>query len=273
MRARLEHILDSTLFQNSIIGLIIINAVILGLETSTGVMDAVGVQLKFIDGVILWLFVAELLLRLYVRGLRAFITNPWSVFDTAVVAIAFVPDAGALAALRALRILRVLRLVSAVPSMRRVVEGLLTALPGIGSVSVLMMLVFYVFSVIGTHLYSATFPEWFGSLGATMYTLFQIMTLESWSMGIVRPVMEQHPFAWLFFVIYILMTTFTMLNLFIAIIVNSMSSDIDEDAAKDREDLHTDLKVELAAMEQRLMDEIAKQKTGPSVSKAPDSQT
>ncbi len=147
-----------------------------------------------------------------------------------------------------------------VPTMRKVIEGLLAAIPGIASVASIMLLFFYVFAVVGTHLYSENFPQWFGTLGETMYTLFQVMTLESWSMGIVRPVMEQHPSAWAFFVIYILVTTFTMLNLFIAIIVNAMHSGEDELAMAARLDMKETLSAEIKAMEQRLLVEIARQK-------------
>lgn len=146
--------------------------------------------------------------------------------------------------------------------MRRVIEGLLTAIPGIASVATIMTLLFYVFAVIGTHLYGATFPDWFGTLGNTMYTLFQIMTLESWSMGIVRPVMLGHPSAWAFFVVYILVTTFTMLNLFIAVIVNAMSSNADEHAEEHAEESRLEIKgalnKDMQAMEQRLLEEIRK---------------
>mgnify|MGYP006210843333 CR=1 FL=1 len=87
-----------------------------------------------------------------------------------------------------------------------------------------LLLVFYVFGVIATHLFGALVPDWFGHLGRSLYTLFQVMTLESWSMGLVRPVMEVYPFAWLYFVPFILIATFMMLNLFIAVIVNAMQS-------------------------------------------------
>jgi voltage-gated sodium channel len=126
--------------------------------------------------------------------------------------------------LRALRIIRVLRLVSVVPQMRAVVGALLKALPGMASILAVLMLVFYIGAVMATKLYGAAFPDWFGTVGASMYSLFQVMTLESWSMGIVRPVMEVHPGAWLFFVPFIVVTSFTVLNLFIALIVNSMQS-------------------------------------------------
>ncbi len=255
MRARIQRLIEASRFQNFIVSLIVINAIILGMETSDYLMAQFGDTLKTVDALILKVFVIEIALRIYVYRLRFFM-QPWSVFDFAVVAIALVPAGEAYAALRALRVLRVLRLVSVVPTMRRVIEGLLSAIPGIASVSTIMLLFFYVFAVIGTHLYSDTFPQWFGTLGETMFTLFQIMTLESWSMGIVRPVMEQHPSAWVFFVLYILVTTFTMLNLFIAIIVNAMHSSADESAEANRLQIKAELSKELAEMEQRLIEQL-----------------
>lgn len=215
--------LDTPIFQRTILALIVINAVILGLETSTSVMQTAGRWILLIDQIILAVFVVELSLRFFVHRL-AFWRDPWSVFDFAVVAIALVPATGPLAVLRALRVLRVLRMLTIVPSMRRVVGALLSAVPGLSSIALVLLLVFYVFGVIATHLFGALFPDWFGHLGRSLYTLFQVMTLESWSMGIARPVMEQAPWAWVFFIVFILFATFTMLNLFIAIIVNAMQT-------------------------------------------------
>lgn len=254
-RAALRAFVERPAFGNVIIALIIVNAVTLGLETSETVMSRYGIVLKAIDAVILKVFVLEIALRLYAYGAR-FFTKPWSVFDLAVVAVAFIPSAGAFSALRTLRVLRILRLISVVPAMRRVIEGLLASVPGIASVATIMTLFFYVFAVIATHLYSASFPEWFGSLGKTMYTLFQVMTLESWSMGIVRPVMEKHPSAWLFFISYILVTTFTMLNLFIAIIVNAMHSGADASAGEDREANKQEILARIEESERRIFAEM-----------------
>ena len=250
MQEKIKSFVEASPFQNTIIALIIINAIILGMETSQSIMAQYGTLLKAVDAIILKVFIIEIGLRIYAYGLR-FFTRPWSLFDLFVVIIALVPTSEAFAVLRALRVLRVLRLLSAVPTMRKVIEGLLSAIPGIASVATIMVLIFYVFAVIGIHLYSATFPEWFGTLGKTMYSLFQIMTLESWSMGIVRPVMEVHPSAWAFFVIYILATTFTMLNLFIAIIVNAMHQDEDDHAKESQAEIKQALQ-ELKAMEARL---------------------
>ena len=220
---KLSSIVESRAFNLLITIVIVINAIVLGLETSPRVMSAAGPVLLAIDAAALWIFTFEIGLKLWLYRSR-FLRDGWNVFDFAIVAIAWLPAAGPLAVLRALRILRVLRLMSIVPQMRTVVGALFRALPGMGSILAVLILVFYVAAVMATKLFGAAFPAWFGSIGASMFSLFQIMTLESWSMGIVRPVMEVHPGAWLFFVPFIVVTTFTVLNLFIALIVNSMQS-------------------------------------------------
>jgi voltage-gated sodium channel len=223
LRQQTDRFLNRPLVQRAILALIIINAVLLGLETSASVMAHAGEWVRMADMAILSVFVVEIVARLYVHRL-AFFRDPWSVFDFAVVGIALVPASGPFAVLRALRVLRVLRVLTIVPSMRRVVGALLSAIPGLSSIALVLLLVFYVFGVIATHLFGQHFPEWFGHLGRSLYTLFQVMTLESWSMGISRPVMEEVPYAWAFFIVFILFATFTMLNLFIAIIVNAMQT-------------------------------------------------
>jgi voltage-gated sodium channel len=220
-RRRLRAFIEDRRVQNVIIALILVNAVLLGLETWPPAMAAAGGLIIALDLAILPVFVVEIALRIYVHR-AAFWRDPWSLFDFFVVAIALLPATGQLAVLRALRVLRVLRLLTMVPSMRRVVGALLGAIPGLGSIALVLLIIYYVFAVIATNLFAATYPEWFGHLGRSLYTLFQVMTLESWSMGISRPVMENFPYAWAFFIPFILVATFTMLNLFIAIIVNSL---------------------------------------------------
>ncbi|WOD09966.1 ion transporter [Pseudomonas sp. NyZ704] len=229
-RQRLAERLEQPRIQLLVMALILINAVILGLETSSTMMRHWGGVLKLLDQIILGMFVIEIGLRFVAHGWRL-LKDPWGLFDTLVIAIALVPASGPLAVLRALRVLRVLRLVSIVPSMKIVVQSLLSALPGMGSIVALLSLVFYVAAVIATQLFGQAFPDWFGTLGASLYTLFQIMTLESWSMGIVRPVMEVYPFAWLYFVPFILIATFMMLNLFIAVIVDAIQNQRERIAA------------------------------------------
>lgn len=220
-RAAVGDWLEQRWVRNTIIGVILFNAVILGLETSAPVMAAAGPVIITLDYICLSIFVAEIALKLFAHGPR-FFRSGWNVFDFVIVGIALVPAGQGLSVLRALRILRVLRVVSVAPRLRRVVEGFITALPGMGSVFLLMALIFYIGAVMATKLFAASFPEWFGDLGNSAYTLFQIMTLESWSMGIVRPVMEAYPYAWAFFVPFIMVTTFAVVNLLVGLIVNSM---------------------------------------------------
>ena len=223
MIKKIEALISARGFGNFILAVILVNAIVLGLQTSHELMDRAGPMLDLIDTICLGIFTVEILLKLTVHRHRFFLSG-WNNFDFVIVGIALAPGAGGLSVLRAMRIMRVLRVVSVAPSLRRVVEGFITALPGMMSVFVLMALIFYIAGVMATKLFGETFPNWFGTLGESLYSLFQIMTLESWSMGIVRPVMEQHPGAWAFFVPFIIVTTFTVLNLFIALIVNSMQS-------------------------------------------------
>ena len=222
-RAGLRGFVESRMFNAFVTAVIIVNAITLGLETSPAIVGAIGPLLHFTDSAALWIFTAELLLKFHVYRSR-FFRNGWNLFDFTIVAIAWVPAAGPLSVLRALRIMRVLRLLSIVPSMRNVIGALFNALPGMGSIVAVLLLVFYISAVMATNLFGAAFPEWFGNVGASMFSLFQITTLESWSMGIVRPVMDVYPYAWLFFVPFIIITSFTVLNLFIALIVNSMQA-------------------------------------------------
>ena len=221
LRDKIGAFIERPSFRNTILGVILFNAIILGLETSKPMMEMMGPLLITLDGLCLAIFVGEILAKLYVHRTR-FFTDGWNVFDFIIVGIALVPAAQGLAVLRALRILRLLRVVSVAPSLRRVIEGLINALPGMGSVFLLMALIFYIGAVMATKLFGTAFPDWFGTLGKSGYSLFQIMTLESWSMGIVRPVMEVYPYAWMFFVPFILLTTFVVLNLVVGLVVNSM---------------------------------------------------
>jgi len=227
-RQKLGTWITSRRAQNAITAVIVVNSIILGMETSPSLSAAIGKTLSTLDRIFLAIFVVEIGCKILAFGWR-FATNAWNVFDLVIVSIALLPSSGALSVLRALRILRVLRLISAVPSIRKVVEALARAIPGMGSILLLMSLIYYVFSVIATKLYAATFPDWFGTIGESAYSLFQIMTLESWSMGIVRPVMQAHPNAWVFFVPFILLTTFAVVNLVVGIVVSAMQEEHDEE--------------------------------------------
>ena len=241
LREKVRQLVEARAFERFIIAVIVLNAIGLGLETSPAVMAGFGDSVRTLDRVALGIFVVELALKLFAYRL-GFFRSGWNVFDLAIVSVALLPASGAFSVLRSLRILRALRLVSAIPSMRKVIVGLFSAIPSIGTVIVMLLLLFYISAVMATKLFGGAFPEWFGSIGASLYSLFQIMTLESWSMGIVRPVMEQFPYAWAFFVPFILLTSFIVLNLFIGVIVNAMAEATEDEAHDEREEILRELR-------------------------------
>tara|TARA_E500000178_G_C17021567_1_gene755879 strand:+ start:264 stop:1061 length:798 start_codon:yes stop_codon:yes gene_type:complete len=230
---------------------IILNAITLGLETSPSVTSKIGNILTFLDKIALGIFVIELIIKLIVYRIN-FFKNGWNVFDFIIVSIALIPSSGSLSILRAFRIFRALRLLSVVPSMKKVIQAMFYAIPGIASVGTIILLIFYISSVLVTNFFGTRFEEWFGTIGNSMYSLFQIMTLESWSMGIVRPVMQEYPYAWVFFVPFILITTFAVLNLFIGIIVDAMQKQTDENESSDKEKSNIELKTKISLIEKEL---------------------
>ncbi|MDF0601330.1 ion transporter [Psychromarinibacter sp. C21-152] len=250
-RERLASWLAQPRVRNTITGVIVFNAILLGMETSDQIMSRFGALIVALDRACLAVFVAEIGAKLVAHGWR-FFRNGWNNFDFVIVGISLLPGAQTLSVLRALRILRVLRVVSVLPRLRRVIEGFITALPGMASVFALMGLIFYIGSVMATKLFGDAFPVWFGTLGRSAYSLFQIMTLESWSMGIVRPVMEQYPQAWAFFVPFIIATTFAVANLIVGLIVNSMQDAHHEADAEATGTYRDEVLARLTAIEEKL---------------------
>ena len=238
---KVAELIESKFATLGITVLILINAVTLGLETNNELSAQFGNVLNWTDRTILIIFSIEIALKFYAYRL-GFFSSGWNIFDLLIVAIAWMPTNGALSVLRTLRILRVLRLISVVPQMRRVVSAIGYSIPGMVSVISVLGLIFYVSAVLATRLFG-TYPdpnmqEWFGSISASAYTLFQIMTLESWSMGVVRPTMDLFPWAWTFFLPFIIITSFAVLNFFIGIIVDSMQTaqKLEADAAMQKDD-------------------------------------
>ena len=219
-RVAVAEFVESPRVQRVVVAAILVNALVLGLETSDALMAGWGGLLTGIDRLCLLLFVAELLAKLFAqRG--GFFRSGWNCFDLFVIGIALVPGAGPWAVLRSLRVLRVLRLLSVVPSLRKVVAAFLHAIPGLGGVSALLGILLYTSAVLATNLFGDDYPEWFGGLGRSLFTLFQILTLEGWA-DMVRVIMKTHPWAPAFFLPFILTATFTALNLFIGVIVSAM---------------------------------------------------
>ncbi len=260
-REKLDNLVMAPKVQYFLILLILANAALMGLETSSYVQEHFSRELVMLDEAILLVFIVEIVCLLLARGL-AFFKDPWSVFDFLVISIAIVPATESFSVLRALRVLRVLRLFTKVKSLQKVVKSLLSAVPGLGSVGMVMLLIFYVSAVLATNLFSKDFPETFGNMGLTLYTLFQIMTGDGWSDSVARPVMEVFPYAWIFFIVFILISTFVILNLFIAVIVDASNDEAEAAAKAERRILRThleDMRAELADFRKRF-DEIEAQK-------------
>ncbi len=264
-REKVKQFVEKNSVQNFIISLIIFNSITIGMETSSVIMNSFGNILLLIDKIILAIFVIEILLKIYAYGF-SFFKSGWNIFDFSIVAIAMLPASGALAVLRSLRIFRSLRLIKNVPKLRFIVESLFHSLPSLVWIFVLLALVFYVFSVIGTKLFGADYPQWFGTLATSMFSLFQIMTLEGWA-EISREIMGKYPLANIYFILFILLASYTTLNIFIAIVVNTMAevqqkvsteevNKIESIFQDENEELRNDIKLlkeQILKMEEKLL--------------------
>ena len=221
IREKVGNLVDHVVMQRFIVFVLFLNALTLGLETSDEITTTYGSWIGEINDIIPYIFVLEVSARLFARG-RGFFKEAWNIFDVVIISVSFLPSGSAFSALRALRILRVLHVISLVPRMRHVVLAMIGSLPQIGSIVALLIIISYISAVIVTHLYGVDYPELFGSIGRSMLTLFQLMTLEGWAAEVVRPVMETHPYSVFLFIPYMLMTAFAILNLFTAVLVDSM---------------------------------------------------
>lgn len=219
-----DRIVSHSLFTWIITVLILINAVIVGLETYPGIYNKHASTFHIIDRIVLWLFTIEIVIKLVAaRPTFHYFKDGWNIFDFIIVASGHVFVGNQfMTVLRILRVLRIFRTVSVIPTLRRLVNALILTLPSLGTILILMMIVFYIYSVIGTILYRDVAADYFGTLEHTALTLFQMVTLESWASGVMRPVMQQAPYSWIYFVTFILVGTFIVLNLFVGAIVNNL---------------------------------------------------
>ncbi|MGF1446254.1 MAG: ion transporter [Pikeienuella sp.] len=250
-RAKLRALLERDEARNFILAVIILNGFLLGVTTSAKLSESSLQIISIIDRVVIGIFVVEMILKLYAYRMR-FFASAWNLFDLLVVIVSLLPQTDSLSVLRGMRVIRALRVMSAIPQMREVVKALVDALPGMGAVVLLLGVIYYIFGIMATLWFGEAFPQWFGTLGSSLYSLFQIMTLESWSMGIVRPVMEVFPWAWAFFVPFITMTAFAVLNLFIGILVNAMQAAVEAETEAELEKIRDLVRDENAAVAEQV---------------------
>lgn len=242
-RRRLEDLVQHPLFHRIIIGLILINAVMVGLETYPSLSQKYSDQFLMLDRVLLGIFTLELILRILGnRSIPGFFRDPWNLFDFVLIvgSLLFV-HAHFVTILRVLRVLRVLRALSVIPSLRRLVETLLVTIPSLGNILLLLGIFFYIFAVIGTFFFRDLSPEHFGSLHNSLLTLFQMVTLDSWASVVMHPLLKVAPWAWIYFVTFILIGTFVILNLFVGVIVNKVEKVEEAEREEEKERFHEEL--------------------------------
>lgn len=266
-REKIRRIIDAKWFQYGVVALITINAAILGLETYGDSMKAAGLNLQLVNTIIIVIFIVELALRIYVDGLR-FFRNGWNIFDFVVIIAAVLPAGGASSALRLFRLLRVFRLLSAVKMMRLVIGALGASMPGVFIIGALFFMVLYVFAIASTTLFGALDPADFGNLGLTFVSLYRLVMGDGWP-DIVAPLASHNGWIWAYFILFSLIGSVVLLNLFVAVVVEAMdrvkSSEEDGDPAgasadlageirKLREDI-AQLKVSLEQMSESVVTE------------------
>jgi voltage-gated sodium channel len=227
--SEVEKFLERPIMRTTITALIIANALVLGILTYRASFSPGAVALlEFLDNAITWFFVAEIVLKLYVYRWQ-FFRNNWNIFNFNVTNISLIPGASAFTVLRALRVLRVLRLLRFVPMMKRITEALLKSIPGMGAILAVIILVIYVGAVMATNMYgntvNAEVHDMFGALPDSALTLFQLMTMDGWSEILGAVTDDGHPYAWIFFIVFIFVGSFAILNLFIALVVEALTNE------------------------------------------------
>jgi voltage-gated sodium channel len=226
MKAFARSVVESRGFEPAMIALILFNAVLIGLETSKQVVEHYGTLLHLGNDIILVVFIVEAVLKLTAVAprFRLYFGNGWNLFDFTIVVLSLLPATEEFALVaRLIRVLRVLRLVSAVPQLRLIVATLVRSIPGMGHVILLMSIILYIYAVTGFHLFQENDPENWGTLGSALLTLFQLVTLEGW-VDVMDAVQDDNPWAWVYFLTFILIGTFVMLNLFIAVVINNLDA-------------------------------------------------
>lgn len=226
MRQFARRIVEARWFEPWMVALILFNGVLIGLETSLDIMRDYGHWLELGNHVILGVFIVEAALKITAVAprFRRYFGDGWNLFDFSVVVLSLLPATGEFALVaRLIRVLRVLRLVSAMPQLRLIVATLVRSIPSMGHVLMLLAIIFYIYAITGFHLFHQHDVEHWGSLGAALLTLFQIVTLEGW-VEVMEQALESRPWSWIYFVSFVLIGTFVVLNLFIAVVVNNLEA-------------------------------------------------
>lgn len=228
--------------------LIVLNALAFGLLTDASVAERIGPKLESFCDMSILIFIVELMIRLSIEK-KSFFTGRnryWNWFDTIIVVLSSAAQLGTFSSFRVFRIFRVfrqlniLRVVRSADKLKLIVEAIFNAIPGMLWTTILFVIIMYTYALLGSTFFGADFPDWFGNVWRSMYSLFQIMTLESWSMGIARPVMDVFPAAWVYFVTYVLIASYVILNIVVALVVSSLQEVTAKNEAKKSQKLTKD---------------------------------
>ena len=234
----IARIVDSSGFQGFIFTVIVLNAIVLGLETYDGIYDRYGSTLELFNEIFLGIFVVEVLLRISSYGLKPwnYFRNGWNVFDFVVVFAVFIPGVRENASLlRLVRLLRIVRVVSVLPDLRVLVSGMGRALPPIASMAAMAILLMFIYGMIGWKIFGEAIPERWGDIGSAMLTLFTVLTLEGWN-EILFTGQEVTRWAWVFLVSFVLIASFLLINILIAIIINAVEEARDAERTQEAEE-------------------------------------
>ena len=224
MQQKIRIWVESRGFEYLIVSVIILNAIILGLETDTAIMSNWGDLLHFGNRAILAIFILEAAVKIYAVAprLRLYFGSGWNLFDFTVVVLSLIPAAGEYAMIaRLARLLRVARLITAIPELRLIVATLVRSIPSMGNIILLMSVIFYIYAIAGYHLFHEADPVHWRNLGISLLTLFRVVTLEDWT-DVMYSAMQAHPWSWVYFVSFVVMGTFVVVNLFIAVVINNL---------------------------------------------------
>lgn len=255
MREKLKVFIENKFVTNFILTIIILNSILLGLLTYPELSSKFGPIMQLSCFVCVIIFTIEMLIKLYVYK-KDFFTDGWNNFDFILVAMSWIPTGGAFSSFRAFRILRVLRLVTRLKKLRIIVQAIIESIPNVGWVTLLLLLIFYIFAIMGTTLYAEHYPEYFGSIGKSMFSLLQIMTLDDWAAGMARRMLEHYPSIWVYFTSFILTSTFIVMNVIVGVIVNAIEelnqSEKQEQNLKALQNADSELEIELIKLKEQI---------------------
>lgn len=236
LRFKLKHMVSSKKFQAIIIGIILVNGLVIIAETY---FSGNGL-LQLLDRIIVWIFVVELILKIVGLGFKGYFSKGWNIFDFLIVAGSLLFYAtNFVSVIRLLRVLRLLRMIPAIPALRKIVDALMKSIPALTGILGLTMLIFSIYAIIGTTLYSEVLPtEFFGSFHESLFTLLQVVTFESWASQVARPIISEMPMAWLYFVSFIIIGALVILNLVVAVILSYLGQEDDSNREEQIERLY-----------------------------------